>query len=109
MTKRHQEFCKKAEALGYEVRAYNGRNFHKGYGIVVDLGMKGLLWITWVSSLLFMFRRIKMKPVFYSKFGVMWHHHSGEKVHEVLSYPVAVTLGAVIKHCKQRRDVKNSM
>ncbi|MGL4387981.1 MAG: hypothetical protein ACRCTJ_01130 [Brevinema sp.] len=47
-----------------------------------------------------------MKPVFYNKFGVMWHHYSGEKVHEVLSYPVAVTLGAVIKHCKQRRDVK---
>ncbi|MGL4388284.1 MAG: hypothetical protein ACRCTJ_02705, partial [Brevinema sp.] len=52
MTKRHQEFCKKAEALGYEVREYNGRNFHTGYGIVVDnvmdiiadLGMKGLMW-----------------------------------------------------------------
>ncbi|MGL4387980.1 MAG: hypothetical protein ACRCTJ_01125 [Brevinema sp.] len=52
MTKRHQEFCKKAEALGYEVQEYNGRNFHKGYGIVVDnvmdtivdLGIKGLMW-----------------------------------------------------------------
>ena len=52
MTPRQIEFCKKAETLGYEVQEYNGRNFHRGYGIVVDnvmnavadLGMKGLLW-----------------------------------------------------------------
>ena len=52
MTPKQKEFCEKAENLGYEVREYNGRNFHKGYGIVVEnvmnavaeLGMKGLLW-----------------------------------------------------------------
>lgn len=58
MTARQKEFCKKvgtpfrAEKLGYTAQEYNGRNFHRGYGIVVDnvmdatagLGMKGLLW-----------------------------------------------------------------
>lgn len=52
MTDRHKEFCRKARKLGYEPQEYSGRNFHRGYGIVVDnvmdtiadLGMKGVMW-----------------------------------------------------------------
>lgn len=50
ITPRQQEFIEKSINLGYEPIEYHGRNFHRGYGIVVDnindviaeLGMKGL-------------------------------------------------------------------
>ncbi|MGL4388285.1 MAG: hypothetical protein ACRCTJ_02710 [Brevinema sp.] len=47
-----------------------------------------------------------MKAVFYNNFNVVWYFHTGRQKKETLIYPISVTLGAVIKHCKQRAGIK---